>query len=62
LGVLRLPKNDELYGMDLVEHGISAYPEYVVSPEAAPTGVPNQLVNPVAAPAPIATPQFPFVA
>jgi Amt family ammonium transporter len=30
-GTLRLPAEAELYGMDLHEHGISAYPEYVLS-------------------------------
>ena len=30
-GTLRLPAEAELYGMDLHEHGISAYPEYVIT-------------------------------
>jgi len=30
-GLLRLSEEGELYGMDLTEHGISAYPEYVIS-------------------------------
>src|ERR1700726_2597469 len=38
-GTLRLPKEAELYGMDLHEHGISAYPEYEISPFAAPRGL-----------------------
>lgn len=38
-GTLRLPAEAELYGMDLHEHGISAYPEYVISPFAAPAGL-----------------------
>jgi Amt family ammonium transporter len=38
-GTLRLPAEAELYGMDLHEHGISAYPEYEISPFAAPTGL-----------------------
>ena len=38
-GTLRLPAEAELYGMDLHEHGISAYPEYVISPFAAPAGM-----------------------
>jgi Amt family ammonium transporter len=38
-GKLRLPAEAELYGMDLHEHGISAYPEYEISAFAAPTGL-----------------------
>ncbi len=38
-GLLRLPREAELYGMDLHEHGISAYPEYEISPFAAPSGL-----------------------
>ena len=39
-GVLRLSKEGELDGMDIHEHGISAYPEYVISALAAPAGAP----------------------
>ncbi len=38
-GRLRLSKEGELEGMDLHEHGISAYPEYVISALAAPAGM-----------------------
>jgi Amt family ammonium transporter len=38
-GTLRLPAEAELYGMDLHEHGISAYPEYVLSSLGAPGGM-----------------------
>jgi ammonium transporter, Amt family len=31
LGLLRISKEGELHGLDLHEHGISAYPEYVIS-------------------------------
>ncbi|HLX65297.1 MAG TPA: ammonium transporter [Planctomycetota bacterium] len=46
-GLLRLPKDHELHGMDLSEHGISAYPEYVISPSAAPGGMSPEMVNAV---------------
>jgi Amt family ammonium transporter len=39
-GTLRLPAEAELYGMDLHEHGISAYPEYVITALGAPKGLP----------------------
>jgi Amt family ammonium transporter len=44
-GRLRLSKEGELEGMDLHEHGISAYPEYVISALAAPTGMPRDTVG-----------------
>ena len=31
MGLLRVSEEGELYGLDLHEHGISAYPEYVIS-------------------------------
>jgi Amt family ammonium transporter len=43
MGLLRLPKEAELYGMDLHEHGISAYPEYVISALGAPGGMEQEL-------------------
>lgn len=48
LGLLRLPAEMEAYGMDLHEHGISAYPEYVISALGAPSGMMQDL--PLAAP------------
>jgi Amt family ammonium transporter len=54
-GTLRLPAEAELYGMDLHEHGISAYPEYVITALGAPKGLPtHQLPSgaPLKAPAP----------
>ena len=39
MGMLRLPAEMETYGMDLHEHGISAYPEYVISAIGAPAGM-----------------------
>jgi Amt family ammonium transporter len=38
-GLLRVSREGELYGLDLHEHGISAYPEYVISALAAPSGM-----------------------
>ncbi len=53
-GTLRLSREGELEGMDLHEHGISAYPEYVISALAAPAGMPRDTVNYVP-PAPVAS-------
>jgi ammonium transporter, Amt family len=50
-GTLRLPAEAELYGMDLHEHGISAYPEYVLSSLGAPGGMSKDTVLPSASPA-----------
>jgi Amt family ammonium transporter len=42
-GLLRISAEGELYGMDLHEHGISAYPEYVISALGAPRGMAQEL-------------------
>jgi Amt family ammonium transporter len=42
-GLLRLSAEREAYGMDLHEHGISAYPEYVISAIGAPAGMNQEL-------------------
>jgi Amt family ammonium transporter len=47
LGLLRVSKEGELHGLDLHEHGISAYPEYVISYSAAPSGMAPESVNKV---------------
>src|SRR5438309_343553 len=41
-GTLRISAEGELYGLDLHEHGISAYPEYVISALSAPAGMSAQ--------------------
>src|SRR5438270_8217296 len=45
VGLLRISREGELEGLDLHEHGISAYPEYVISALAAPHGMPRDTVN-----------------
>jgi Amt family ammonium transporter len=47
LGLLRVSKEGELHGLDLHEHGISAYPEYVISYTSAPSGMAPESVNKV---------------
>src|SRR5215510_16102316 len=37
--LLRVTAAGEMHGLDLHEHGISAYPEYLISPVARPTGM-----------------------
>jgi ammonium transporter, Amt family len=40
MGVLRVSEEGELVGLDLHEHGIPAYPEYVLHAAATPQGAP----------------------
>ncbi len=42
-GLLRVSEEGELYGLDLHEHGISAYPEYVISALGAPGGMDQEI-------------------
>jgi Amt family ammonium transporter len=42
MGILRVTKEGENYGLDLHEHGISAYPEYVISSIGRPAGMPAE--------------------
>ncbi len=39
MGLLRVSKEGELHGLDLHEHGISAYPEYVITALGSPAGL-----------------------
>jgi len=39
VGLLRVSAEGEAYGLDLHEHGISAYPEYVISAMGRPAGM-----------------------
>jgi len=51
LGLLRISAEGENHGLDLHEHGISAYPEYVISALGRPAGMPSQAAQYTAAPA-----------
>jgi Amt family ammonium transporter len=51
-GLLRVSAEGENYGLDLHEHGIPAYPEYVISAMASPAGMMGgELPKPKAVPA-----------
>jgi Amt family ammonium transporter len=39
VGLLRVSGEGEAHGLDLHEHGISAYPEYLISPAGRPAGM-----------------------
>jgi ammonium transporter, Amt family len=47
MGILRVSEEGELFGLDLYEHGISAYPEYVLSSLGAPSGMGKDTVLPL---------------
>ncbi len=55
VGLLRISREGEIEGMDLHEHGISAYPEYVIAASFAPAGMKPESVN-VPAGSPMAVP------
>jgi len=52
IGLLRISREGESYGLDLHEHGISAYPEYVISSMGRPSGMPAEAANFSATPVP----------
>jgi Amt family ammonium transporter len=57
-GLLRVSADGEAFGLDLHEHGISAYPEYVISRVARPSGIPPEREEPARESLPaIAVPQ-----
>jgi Amt family ammonium transporter len=39
MGVLRVTEEGETFGLDLHEHGISAYPEYMITSAGMPSGM-----------------------
>ena len=41
MGLLRVSHEGEALGIDLHEHGISAYPEYVITALGSPSGMTN---------------------
>lgn len=43
IGILRVSKEGELEGLDIHEHGIPAYPEYVMTAAATPHGAANMM-------------------
>src|SRR5882762_3436890 len=49
-GLLRISADGESHGLDLHEHGISAYPEYLISPAGRPAGMTFAEAAPEASP------------
>lgn len=48
MGILRVSSAGEMQGLDIDQHGISAYPEYVISALAAPHGMARDTIGYVA--------------
>jgi hypothetical protein len=44
-GLLRVSKEGELIGLDVDQHGIPAYPEYVISGASASAGKPHDVAG-----------------
>jgi Amt family ammonium transporter len=51
MGLLRVSAAGEAYGLDLHEHGISAYPEYVITSMARTAAMSQPEATTVTAPA-----------
>ena len=52
MGVLRVSREGEAFGLDLHEHGLPAYPEYVITAAGRPSGlVHHENISVAAAPA-----------
>src|SRR4051794_26895346 len=50
MGLLRVEKEGEILGLDLFEHGISAYPEYVITATPRPAAMVAPIPRPAAEP------------
>jgi ammonium transporter, Amt family len=62
LGWLRISKAGELEGLDLHEHGASAYPEYVISALVAPQGMTRDTVGVMPNPGDSEAPEYSYAA
>jgi Amt family ammonium transporter len=48
MGILRVSKEGELEGLDVHEHGLPPYPEFVLTPSGTPHGAIHGDVHPTA--------------